>query len=234
MQFLDIILLAAVAAFLILRLRSVLGKRGGHEGPSSFEGFKRDREAGSNAEDKVITLPDRGAAEAEQEPEPQWGLPPEEEDLGEGAVADGLRAIKAEDPSFAPKPFTEGARVAFDMIIGAFAAGDTKALRPLLADEVFENFSGAVKAREEAGETLETQLIGINKAEIVEAEMQGKTAFVTVKFVSEQINVTKDSEGRIVEGAPNEVVKITDLWTFARNVKSRDPNWKLVATQTPN
>jgi len=118
--------------------------------------------------------------------------------------------------------------------VGAFAAGDAAALKPLLSDEVFENFNGAIKARAKAKETLETTLVGISSAEIVEAELQGRTALVTVKFVSEQINVTKDAEGRIVDGDPATVAAITDIWTFARNTRARDPNWTLVATRSPN
>ena len=116
------------------------------------------------------------------------------------------------------------------MIITAFSAGDTKALRPLLARDVFEDFSGAIKEREANNETLETTFVGICKAEITEAELRERTAYVTVTFTSEQINVLKDSEGRILDGDPNSVTTITDVWTFARNTKSRDPNWTLVAT----
>ena len=106
--------------------------------------------------------------------------------------------------------------------------------RPLLANDVYEDFAGAIKQREDATETLETTLIGITSAELLEAELRQRTAFVTVKFVSEQVNVTRDAEGRIVDGDPNHVTKVTDIWTFARNTRSRDPNWALVATRSPN
>ena len=95
-------------------------------------------------------------------------------------------------------------------------------------------FAGAINEREDANETLETTMVGISHAEIIEAELQQKTAFVTVKFISEQVNVTRDADGEVVDGDPNHVAKITDIWTFARNTRSRDPNWTLVATRSPH
>jgi predicted lipid-binding transport protein (Tim44 family) len=231
-QFLDIIIFAAIAVFLGLRLRGVLGRRTGNERqrdpfkrpvPESRDEADRDK-AGR---DKVIPLPDRNRTPtAEPAPvdiaKPEAGGPP------------GFAQIRAADPSFDPQGFLGGARAAFEMIVGAFAAGDAAALKPLLSDEVFENFNGAIKARAKNKETLQTTLVGINSAEIIEAELQGRTALVTVKFVSEQINVTKDAEGRIVDGDPATVAAITDIWTFSRNTRARDPNWTLVATRSPN
>lgn len=241
--FIEIVILAAVAAFFILKLRSVLGKRTGHEKRPDYDPFTQaeDRK-GENGDDKVIQLPDRagerGAARPLAEDE-VFEAPPEEAEAPEEEIADsplaaGITQIKLADRDFDPRQFVVGARGAFEMIIGAFAQADVKALRPLLANEVYDDFSGAIKEREENKETLETTLIGITSAEIIEAEMQQKTAFVTVKFVSEQVNVTRDIEGRIVDGDPNHVAKVTDLWTFARNTRSRDPNWALVATRSPN
>lgn len=230
-QFLDIIIFAAIAVFLGLRLRNVLGRRTGNEKPRDpFKrpgqaSGKRDAEAREDGgRDKVIPLPDRDRqADAAPAAESDSGRP-----------APGLAQIAAADPSFDPEGFISGARGAFEMVVDAFAAGNSAALRPLLSDEVFENFSNAIKARAKARETLETTLVGISSAEIIEAELQGRTALVTVKFVSEQVNVTKDSEGRIVDGDPAAATKITDIWTFARNTRSRDPNWALVATRSPN
>ena len=122
----------------------------------------------------------------------------------------------------------------FSWIVEAFAKGDSKGLRPLLNDDVYGNFSAAIEARAKAGETLETALVGIKSAEILEARMQGRAAFVTVKFVSEQVNVTRNSQGEVIDGDPARVVTITDIWTFARDTRSRDPNWSLVATRSSN
>lgn len=227
-QFLDIIIFAAIAVFLGLRLRGVLGRRTGNE-RQQRDPFKRPvpESRDETGRDKVIPLPDRNRAPG-AEPAPADIAKPETGGLP------GLAQIRGADANFDPQGFLGGARAAFEMIVGAFAAGDAAALKPLLSDEVFENFNGAIKARAKAKETLETTLVGISSAEIIEAELQGRTAVVTVKFVSEQINVTKDAERRIVDGDPAAVATITDIWTFARNTRARDPNWTLVATRSPN
>ena len=242
-SFIEIVILAAVAAFFIFKLRSVLGKRTGHEERPDFDPFQQaeDRAKKEAGDDKVIRLPDRAGErdkagrrleEEELIEEPQAESAAAE--VADTPLAAGLTQIKLADRAFDKDEFLAGARAAFEMVIAAFAAGDTKTLRPLLANDVYDDFSGAIKEREDAKETLETTLIGITTAEIIEAELRQKTAFVTVKFVSEQVNVTRDSEGRIVDGDPNHVAKVTDLWTFARNTRSRDPNWALVATRSPN
>ena len=252
-SFIEIVILAAVAAFFIFKLRSVLGKRTGHEERPDHDPFKQPGDRGKDAaarngsDEKVISLPDRG--QGRNQGRDSDGRRLEEDELfeeGEATVeaetaaepetplAAALTQIKLADRNFDKDQFLGGARGAFEMVIAAFAAGDAKSLRPLLANDVYDDFSGAIKEREEAKQTLETTLIGITSAEIIEAELRQKTAFVTVKFVSEQVNVTRDAEGRIVEGDPNHVAKVTDIWTFARNTRSRDPNWALVATRSPN
>ncbi len=229
-NFLEILVFAAIAAFLVFRLRSVLGKRTGHQEPPKYDPFRKDKgeEAG---QDKVIQLPDRAAggeaAEAEDVSAEELGA------TGSPAAA-GLTQIKLADREFDPEGFVTGAKVAFEMVVASFAQGDSRALRPLLSNDVYEDFTSAIKAREEANETLETTLVGINEAEIIEAELQGKTAFVTVKFVSEQVNVTRSAKGEVVDGDESHVATITDIWTFARNTRSRDPNWTLVATRSSN
>jgi predicted lipid-binding transport protein (Tim44 family) len=120
------------------------------------------------------------------------------------------------------------------MIVQAFAEGDTATLDNLLAEDVFENFNEAIVTRKEANERLETTIIGIKSSDVIEAEMDGRNAMVTVKFVSEQVNVTHDSEDRVVDGDPNQVTEITDIWTFSRDTKTSDPNWKLVETRSQN
>ncbi len=226
-QFLDIIIFAAIAVALGLRLRSVLGRRTGNERPHDPLNPKLPHEgreaAPADGRDKVVQLPDRGRGPA-----------PSPAEAASASGVPGIGRIIAADSSFDPGGFLGGARAAFEMIVGAFAAGDAATLRPLLSDEVFENFNGAIKARAKANETLHTTLVGIKSAEIIEATLDGKTALVTVKFVSEQINVTKDSEGRIIDGDPSTIAVITDIWTFARNIRARDPNWTLVATRSPN
>ena len=235
-HFLDIIIFAGIAAFLVLRLRSVLGKRTGHERQDRAGGFDpfRKESGEEGGDDKVIPLPDRNKDdEVPSAEELEEALAAEGAEPG-SPVAAGLTQIKLADRSFESQTFVQGARAAFEMVIGAFAQGETRTLRPLLSNDVYDDFAGAIKTREEANETLETTLVGISEAEIIEAELQGKTAFVTVKFVSEQVNVTRDSEGTVVDGDESHVASITDIWTFARNTRSRDPNWTLVATRSSN
>ena len=201
--------------FLVLRLRSI-----------KFDPFRKrgGEEAG---DENVIALPARstnGDTEGEDKAAESGGTPLER----------GLTQIKLTDRSFESESFVGSAKVAFEMVVDAFAKGDTKNLRPLLSNDVFEDFSGAIKIRADNNETLESTLVGISEAEIIEAELQDKTAFITVKFVSEQINVTRSAEGEVVDGDPGEVTTVTDIWTFARNTQSRDPNWTLVATGTSN
>ena len=221
-QFLDIILFAMVAAFLVLRLRSVLGRRTGNEDRQRDMSLQRQREADNEA--NVIELADRTD---------------DGEDMAIDAKPDdvldtGITEIGLADPKFDADEFQGGARAAFEMIVHAFATADSGTLRSLLSEEVAANFQHAIEERLEAGETLETTVISIKSAEMIEAEMRGRHAAVTIKFVSEQVNVTRDTEGRIIEGDPNQVAEITDIWTFSRNTRARDPNWKLIETRSSN
>ena len=230
-QFLDIVLFAAIAAFFVLRLRGVLGKRTGHEKRPKLDPFgKPDKDEGDD--DKVISLPDRSRAAKAEEAN---GADEAADEAAAGSpLAAGLMQIGRVDKAFDEEQFLSGSQTAFEWIINAFAQGETKTLRPLLSNDVYGDFAGAIEEREGAGQTLETTMIGITEAEIIEAELQGRTAFITIKFVSEQVNVVRDSDGEVVEGDPSHVTKITDIWTFARNTRSRDPDWTLVATRSPN
>jgi predicted lipid-binding transport protein (Tim44 family) len=215
--FIDIILFAMLAAFLIYRLGSVLGKRTGNEQkrPDLFgAGVKRE----ADPEENVISLPERGV-------EPEQVLSPLDE---------GLAAIRSVDQNFDPGEFAQGANAAFEMIVEGFARGDTETLRNLLSDEVFSNFATAIQEREVANQSHETTIVGVETAEIVEAELDDWTALVTMKYVSEQVNVTRDEDGSVADGDASAVLRITDIWTFAREVNSSDPNWALVATRSPD
>ncbi|CCQ75629.1 Tim44/TimA family putative adaptor protein [Magnetospira sp. QH-2] len=228
-QFFDIILFALVAGFLVFRLRSVLGRRDGHEG-NYKDPYQPDPKADSETDDpgrdndNVIPLPDRSPREDR--------LDDEEIIDPDNPLEAGLVQIRIADPTFDPQGFVGGAQGAFEMIVGAFAAGDRKTLATLLSPEVLSNFETVIDQRESAKETVEHELVGLRKPEILEAEMQDDWARVTVKFVSEQVNVVRDEDGKVVEGDPNYVDKVTDFWTFARDVRSPDPNWALVATRS--
>jgi predicted lipid-binding transport protein (Tim44 family) len=152
---------------------------------------------------------------------------------GNPALRAGIDDIRRADPTFDAAGFVEGAKGAFEMIVLAFAQGDTTTLKPLLAPDVFQGFEGAIKERLAAKHTLETTLVGIRTAEIVDAKLDGRTAMVTVKFVSEQVNVTRDADGTVVDGEAAKVLRLTDQWTFSRDTRSRDPNWALVRTEEP-
>lgn len=217
--FVEILIFAMIAAFLVYRLRSVLGRRTGEERqrPNPFTARP------NNQPDNVVAMPNR------ERPVPNAAPSPDEP----VSLATALEQIKAADPSFDEKYFLQGARGAFQMIVEAFAKGDTATLRPLLSDEVYDNFARAVRERQAAGETLETRIETITDADVVEARMDGRTALVTVKFVSEQMNVVRNSAGAVVDGDPNSVIEAVDVWTFARNTRAGDPNWALVETRTP-
>ena len=226
--FLDLILFAMIAAFLVFRLRSVLGRRTGHERPPPDPLTQRPEDP--KPQDNVVDLHDRAGAE-EQAAEQAEALAAENSD---DPLVAGIAQIRADDASFAPDSFCEGAKSAFEMVVQSFAEGNLDMLRSLLNDEVYENFSVAVKQRQDVEEELETTVIGIKSADILEARIEGRMAFVTVKFLSEQVNVTRDRDGEVVDGDPTHVSEVTDIWTFARNTKARDPNWTLVETRSSN
>ena len=217
-HYFDIILFAMVAAFLVLRLRSVLGRRTGNERRPDTSIFRRPQPPAEAAGDKVVSLGNRGV------PPPLVTATPAD------AVAAGLERIRGVDHNFDPTGFLEGARIAFETIVGGFAAGDKTLLRPLLADDVYKPFAAAIDERVAAGETLETRILQLKAEDITEAGLAGRSARVTVKFVSDQINVLRAHDGSIVDGDPNNPVEKTDFWSFARDTRSPDPNWVLVAT----
>ena len=142
-----------------------------------------------------------------------------------------IDAIAAQDSSFDPRHFISGARSAYEMIVLAYAEGDRRTLKNLLSRDVYEGFEAAIRERENKGETVETRFVSIDKSDITGAELRGRNAQITVRFVSQLISVTRDKAGTIVDGNPDKVSDITDVWTFARDITSRDPNWKLVATE---
>ena len=216
-QYFDIILFAMVAGFLVLRLRRVLGRRTGNERRRDL--FPR-RVAPTS--DNVATLVEPNKRVAR----PADDLPPAD------VVAEGLNRIRRADASFEPSHFIEGARTAFEMVVAAFAKGDKAELQPLLSDEVFERFAMAIDERVAARETLETHIENLDSVDIVEAGLAGRTAQVTLKLVSHQINVTRAMDGSIVDGAPGQPIEKTDFWTFARDTRSADPNWVLIATSS--
>jgi predicted lipid-binding transport protein (Tim44 family) len=213
-HYFDIVLFAMVAVFLVLRLRSVLGRRTGNE--RRRELMRRVPPAGNN----VVAFGDRAPAPPVQPANAPAADP----------VQNGLQRIRSADPGFDPGQFLAGAQIAFETIVGAFAAGEKARLRPLLSDEVFKPFSTAIDERDTAGERLETRIVQLKDADIAEAELAGPIARVTVKFVSDQIHALRAHDGSVVDGDPDHPIEKTDFWTFVRDTGSADPNWVLVAT----
>ena len=223
-----------VAALIFLNLRSVLGKRTGNEKPTydPFSAREQDRPVPTAEDGKVITLPRRNATSAQPE-----AVDNRYEDIDSFAppgtdLNAGLRKIFDADPSFDPRQFVEGARAAYEMIVTAFADGDRKALKSLLSSEVYEGFNIAITQREKAGEKVKSTFVGIEKADMTGVTMDGSEVTITMSMVSQLISATYNSAGELVDGNAETVTEVKDTWTFARDTRSRDPNWKLIATQS--
>ncbi|MBN9673095.1 Tim44/TimA family putative adaptor protein [Roseibium aggregatum] len=229
------LLLLGLAVFILFRLRSVLGKRTGSERPP-FDPYSKPEtpQDQQNGQDNVIPLP----GQADQQPEPMEQAAPGGEIVIDKVAPEGsalnsaLKQILTVDRSFEPEEFLQGARAAYEMIVMAFADGDKRALKNLLSREVYEGFVAAIDDRDKRGEKIESTFVGIDKSEIVEAALKGSTAQVTVKIHSQLISATRDKAGEVVDGDPAKVSEVVDIWTFARDTISRDPNWKLVATES--
>jgi predicted lipid-binding transport protein (Tim44 family) len=223
------IIFLALAVFIFLRLRSVLGQRTGSERPPY------DRAAPNvvqrTQDSNVVPIPGAVIDQAPLAPTADVA-PPAWKGIAEPGtpLAQGLDAIVAQDPSFDPRHFLSGAKSAYEMIVLAFANGDRRALKDLLSAEVYDSFDSVIKDREKHEQKTETRFVSIDKAELVNAEARDRAAQLTVRFVSQMISVTRDKIGTIVDGNPDKVADITDVWTFARDTTSRDPNWKLVGT----
>ncbi|CAH1657145.1 MAG: Tim44 domain-containing protein [Chelatococcus sp.] len=227
------IVFLALAVFVIWRLRSVLGQRTGNERPPQDPFARRDPPMkpanGSSNGDNVVRLPgaanDTGSG-AEANPNRWKGIA----EAGTPLAA-GLDAVVRAEPSFNPQEFLSGAKMAYEMIVMAFAQGDRKSLKGLLSKEVFEGFDREIGEREKRGEKIETTFVSIDGADLLAVDLKGKLAQATVRFTSKLITATRDAAGTVVDGSAETVVTVTDVWTFARTLGGRDPNWQLVATE---
>lgn len=222
-QFIDIIILAMAAGFIVLRLRSVLGRRTGHEPPQTPP---QAGEAFGRSPDNVVPMPvpaARRGREGATDIEPAYQGTPMEA---------GLVQLKIADPSFSVARFLEGAAKAFEMIVAAYAKHDTDTLKPLVSADVYAGFASSIQDREERGETTETELVVLKPPKLESAEVIDGRVTVAVRFQSEQVNVVRDKSGAVIEGSRDHVESVTDVWTFARDIASRDPNWILVATRS--
>lgn len=240
-------LLALIAAVVVaLKLRSVLGQRTDDD-DARVERRMQERDyddENQSQADNIVTLPH---ARRNQDDHDEEADKPSDEEIrariakvakNDVRLTKGLESIRAVDSDFDPEHFLDGAKQAYEMIVTAFADGNLKALRDFLSDDVYSSFEAAVNEREDHGIVLDQTFVGIKKSDIIEAEVDDGTASIAVHFGSEMISVSRDKDGEIRAGDPNEVEDITDIWTFARDVSTAharaNPNWKLVATQAPN
>lgn len=240
MQNFDILTLVflGLAIFVIMKLREVLGQRTGFEKPPNDlsdrrgSGADAGRAGGeSPMESNVVPMPGmRRADMSSVQPEPETRLA---KLLPKNAPAfKGLIEIMEADSSFDPKEFIDGARAAYEMIVLAFAGGDRATLKDLLAKDVYDGFESAISEREARQEKVEMQFVSIDKADFYDALLRGKNAQVTVRFLTKLITVTRDAAGIVVDGSAEKTIDVNDIWTFARDVSSRDPNWRLIATES--
>lgn len=230
-----------IAVIVIFKLRSVLGRRTPDDEAridKRMRAEQAERQAAA-AQEKVVAMPRRGAEAPPVNAGAEVGLAEAEARMkayagGDASIERGLLQLSQSDSAFDPKHFVEGSKQAYEMIVTAFAEGNRKILKDLLSKEVFEGFSSAITDRESRAEQVDQSFVGINKADIVEAEVKGGLAQLTVKFVSQLISATRDKSGTVIGGDPQKIKEVTDIWTFAREVSSRNPNWRLVATQSQN
>jgi predicted lipid-binding transport protein (Tim44 family) len=227
------IIFLALAVFIFLRLRSVLGRRTGRERPP-YDPYSARDAVRSPAGEKVVTLPPRPAEAAPRPVERPQPSTDRWKGIAENgsAVASGLDAIASADPSFDAQHFIAGARAAYEMVVTAFAGGDRRQLRGLLSRDVYDGFDAHIGERESRGETVETKFVSIDSSAVTAAELRNRMAQITLRFVSKLVSATRDRSGNVIDGNAEKVTDVTDVWTFARDVSSRDPNWKVVATET--
>jgi predicted lipid-binding transport protein (Tim44 family) len=232
------IIFALLAIFVVWKLSSVLGMRTGHEKPPRDPFIRRPgddvRRDAPVSDGNVIRLP--GAANDDRRMPDQKPVADTNRWAGFAEPAtplwNELQALGRVDPNFDPKHFIEGAKAAYEMIINAFAAGNKAVLQNLVAPDVFASFGKAISDRDERGDKVETTLVSIDKTSLDHVQLQGNVAQVAVLFAVKLITATRNKAGEIIEGSADKVVDVTDLWSFSRDVSSRDPNWKLIATET--
>ncbi len=230
-------LVAAVLVF--LKLRSVLGRRTGDEA-ARFERYRAERAAAeahaAKAESKIVTLPRRdrevpAEVPAKRDTDSDRAQRMTQFAGGNASLAQGLIAISTADASFEPTEFVRGAKAAYETIVTAFADGNRTALRDLLSPDVLAGFSAVLDSRAASKETIEQSFVGIKGSEVMRAELQGRQAHVTVRFVSDLIVATRNAAGEVISGDPKRIKEVTDIWTFVRDVSAKTPNWYLDGTE---
>ncbi len=212
------------AAFVVWKLATVLGQRTGNE-TRKFDPFSPDKDGSKS--DKLVVDEQPGAENSVPKLAVWEGFAERDSEL-----AKALEAIALESPGFSPKEFLNGAKIAYELILEAFAKGNKSDLKPLLAKEVLNDFSTAIDSRLAANQSAVMQFIGVKSAKIENASHDGKLIQVAVRFVGEMINATLDKDGSTVEGDPKTIKEVVDYWTFEKDIRSKDPNWKLIDTNS--
>lgn len=226
------VIFLVLAVVIFIKLRSVLGRRTGHERPR-YDPYSPQDANGKGITDNIVTLPRAELPRMSQELDEADFAKRLKDVAAEGSdVANKLQSVAKVDRSFDPKHFMQGAKAAYEMIVTAFAEGDNKALKQLLSREVYDSFAAAISERERNGESVDFKFVGISAAEIIDAELAGKSSNITIKFTSDLITATRDRNGEVISGNPSQIQEVIDIWTFARDISSRDPNWRLIATGT--
>ncbi len=202
---------AGLTAFILFRLMSVMGTRSGHEQRHDLDGLQAKAAASQRQADD---------AEGDQQGDEAAPTP----------VSTNARVLREADPAFDESEYLDGARAAYEMIVEAFASGDLRSIRAYLSDSVYDAFRGAVVAREEAGQSADLKFIGVDHAAIVDSQVDQDRMRAVTEFTSNQVRVTRDKDGNVVDGDPNRIELVKDRWTFSKKRSSRDPNWILVAT----
>ncbi len=228
-----------IAVVAIIMLRRVLGRRTDEDEARIDRKMRAERARQDSANDTVVTLPPRqGAPNAGHSQDGPERDPIEERvdrfDVKDPEVRDGLIKVGTKDPSFDPEQFMAGAKQAYEMIVTAFAEGNRNMLKDLLSEDVFVGFNAAIDDREARGETIDQSFVGIHQATLKSARIEDREAVITIRFLSQLITATRDKDGEVISGDPDRVLEVTDIWTFARELNSPNPNWFLVATQATN
>ena len=224
----ELLLYALVAGGLVFWLRSILGTRHGEERDRSEGVISMGNEA--PAADMSMNL-DSSETNSEDQIHELLNKKDVPVSIANKEAQVGLLEIAAADKNFDVKFFCEAVQDVFAMVVEGFGDGDKEMLQDLLADDVYKAFEGAIDARTASGETLENEIQAINKVEIIESKLSGKKADITVCFVASEISVTRDANGKIIAGHPDKSTEMLDIWTFSRDIKSRDPRWFVIETR---
>lgn len=219
----DIIIIALIAGFILLRLRSVLGQKTGNDSQSIFK--KPDIAA-----EKVINLSGKALKPQLKEEEDKEISDEYFDDIKDEKIAKTLKAIKDKDEHFSATEFLKGAEMAFEMVFDGFAKGDKDPLKMLLSNDLYKQFESEVEARKDQDSKADSTLVSVSAEDIISAKIQKNKVQIGVTFKSEQINIVRDKDDKIIEGNPSDVSVMQDEWVFERDISSKNPNWKIIDT----